>query len=119
MSAPAWVGVALLGGVGAAARFLVDGAISERVSSALPWGTLAVNVSGSAALGALVGASLHGDALTLAGTATIGSYTTFSTWMFETHRLAEQGQRRAAALNVVVSLAAGLAAAAIARALAG
>ena len=42
-------------------------------------------------LGLFAGLALHGDALLLAGTALLGSYTTFSTWMFETHRLAEDG----------------------------
>jgi CrcB protein len=51
----------------------------------------------------------------LAGTATIGAYTTFSTWMLETHRLAEDRAYRIAALNIVLSLAAGIGAAALGR----
>ena len=112
-----WVGVGLLGGVGALLRFGIDGVISERAGSEFPWGTLAVNVSGSFVLGLVAGLSLHGDALLLAGTAVLGSYTTFSTWMFETHRLAEEGELWVAALNVVLSLALGIGAAALGRAL--
>jgi len=41
------------------------------------------------------------EAALIIGTATIGSYTTFSTWMFETDRLAESGALRAAAVNLV------------------
>lgn len=54
-----------------------------------------------------------------AGTATLGAYTTFSTWMFETQRLTEDGEARAALANVGVSLAAGLGAAAAGRAIGG
>ena len=45
--------------------------------------------------------------MVVAGTATIGAYTTFSTWMLETHRLAEDGEFAAAALNVGVSIVVG------------
>jgi CrcB protein len=112
-----WVGVALLGGIGALARFFVDAAVSERTGGGFPYGTLAVNLSGALLLGLLAGLSLHGDGLLLAGTAMLGSYTTFSTWMLETHRLGEDARPAAAWLNVAVSLAAGIAAAAIGRAL--
>jgi CrcB protein len=112
-----WTGVALLGGCGALLRFVVDGAIAERAGSGFPWGTFVVNVSGAFALGLVVGLSLHGDAFLLAGTAVLGSYTTFSTWMFETHRLAEEGDLWAALLNIVLSLAVGIGAAALGRAL--
>ena len=117
MSALTWIGVALLGGVGACGRFLFDSLISARAGSDLPLGTLAVNISGSLLLGLLVGVSLTGDALVLAGTATLGSYTTFSTWMLETQRLAEDGRSRAAAVNVLASLFFGIAATALARSL--
>jgi CrcB protein len=53
------------------------------------------------------------------GTATIGSYTTFSTWMLEVHRPAEDGERGLAMWNLVLSLAAGLGAVALGRALGG
>ena len=96
-----WAGSALIGGVGALLRFALDGAVSERARSEFPWGTLAVNISGAFVLGLFAGLALHGDALLLAGTALLGSYTTFSTWMFETHRLAEEGASWAAVLNVV------------------
>lgn len=115
MTALEWVGVALLGSVGALARFLVDRTISARSACAFPVGTLVVNASGALLLGTLVGATVSSDALLLAGTATIGSYTTFSTWMFETHRLGEDGELAAGALNVAVSLLVGLAAVAFGR----
>ena len=117
MSVLTWIGVAVLGGAGGVLRFVVVGGVAARSDGELPVGTLAVNLSGAFVLGLLAGVALHGDALLLAGTATIGSYTTFSTWMLETQRLAEEGEGRAAALNVVLSLAAGLAAVALGRAL--
>lgn len=108
-----WIGVALLGGLGASARFLIDGAVSRRSSGTFPAGTLAVNISGALLLGLLSGLSLSGDALLLAGTALLGSYTTFSTWMLESHRLAEEGAIVAAAVNVTLSLALGVGGAAL------
>ena len=61
-------------------------AVSSGASGRFPLGTLAVNLSGALLLGFLVGVSLHGDAYLIAGTAVLGSYTTFSTWMLETQR---------------------------------
>lgn len=117
MSAWVWIGVAGLGGAGAVARFVLDALISTRWDGDLPLGTLLVNLSGAFGLGLLSGLNLAGNTLLLAGGATIGAYTTFSTWMLETHRLAEDRERRLAATNIVLSLAAGLAAAALGRAI--
>jgi CrcB protein len=117
VSVVTWVGVALLGGAGAVARFVVDGAVAERATAELPVGTLAVNLSGAFLLGLVAGLALKGDALLLAGTATLGSYTTFSTWMLETQRLVEDGEAGVAAVNIALSLAAGIAAVALGRAL--
>jgi CrcB protein len=101
--------IGLLGGLGAVARFLLDGAVSARLGRGFPYGTLAVNLSGSFALGVLVGAAVEGDALRLAGTGFLGAYTTFSTWALESHRLAQDGRRRSAVLNFAISLVLGVA----------
>ena len=114
-----WAAVCSLGGVGALARFGVDSLVSSRALSRFPLGTLAVNVTGSCVLGVLAGAALGHDGYLLAGTAVIGSYTTFSTWQLESHRLAEDGLRRAAVLNLLLSLALGLGAVAFGRAIGG
>jgi CrcB protein len=114
-----WVGVAVLGGAGAVARFVLDSAVSQRAGSGFPYGTLAVNLSGAFLLGLLVGADVAGDALLLAGTAALGSYTTFSTWMFESHRLGEDGELGRMWLNIGCSLLAGLAMAAVGKGLGG
>jgi CrcB protein len=115
VSAAVWIGVALLGGAGALARFLLDSAIGAGVRGPFPAGTLAINLSGSLLLGLLTGASATGNVLVLAGTATLGAYTTFSTWMFESQRLTEEAYVRTAAANIAVSLALGIGAAALGR----
>jgi CrcB protein len=97
-----WLLLALAGGLGATARFLVATQLP------MPYGTLAVNVSGAFLLG------LIGDSFVV-GTGFVGAYTTFSTWMVET----EQLPKWAAIANVAGSLALGLAAAALGIALRG
>jgi CrcB protein len=106
-----WVGVALLGGLGALARFRLDAAVQRRAAGEFPFGTLAVNLVGAFCLGLLTGLSVTGGALLLSGTAALGSFTTFSTWMLETERLAEEGEGRLAAASVAVTLGAGAVAA--------
>ena len=113
MSAGVWLAVAGLGGAAALLRFSVAATVALRVRSILPLGTLAVNASASLVLGLLAGAGVTGTALLLAGTATLGSYSTFSTWIFESRRLVEQDEPRAAATNLLASLAVGLGAAAL------
>jgi len=113
-----WLGVGLLGGLGAVARFLIDGIVSLRAGGRFPAGTLAVNLSGALLLGLLVGIVLSADAYLLAATAVLGSYTTFSTWMFESHRLAEDDERLLLVANIVLSVLLGLAAAKLGRVLA-
>jgi CrcB protein len=112
-----WIGVGLAGGGGALVRFALDVLVSERLGSGFPWGTFAVNVSGALVLGLITGAALHGDALVVTATGALGSYTTFSTWMLESQRLGEDGQPWLLVLNIALSLAAGLGAVALGRAL--
>lgn len=110
MSAPLLLLVGLLGGAAACARFVVDAAITARCvrGRRFPLGILAVNLGGAFLLGAVVGVGLHGDRYSLVATGLLGSYTTFSTWMLDTHRLARDGRRGAAALNLAASLVLGL-----------
>jgi CrcB protein len=115
VTALVWAGVVVLGGVGAVLRFLVDATVSARTGRSFPYGTLVVNLSGAFVLGLLAGLALSRDAALLAGTATVGAYTTFSTWMFETQRLGEDRQVWSLLANLVVSLVAGLAVAALGR----
>ncbi len=117
MSWPLWIGVGLLGGCGALARFGLTLLVADRLHPHLPVGTLAVNLSGAFLLGLLAGASVQGDARLLFGAGLIGAYTTFSTWMVETQRIEEAGRRRIAVTNLLLSAALGLAAAALGHAL--
>lgn len=117
MTVLVWVGVVLIGGAGSVLRFLVDGAVASHRKRDFPYGTMVINISGALVLGFLTGLALGDRASLLAGTAAVGSYTTFSTWMFETERLAEERQSRTAAMNVVLSLVFGVAAAAAGRAI--
>ena len=99
----------LLGGaVGAPVRYLADLAVQSRHDSVFPWGTFAVNAVGSLVLGVTAGAVTAADGprwlLTLVGTGFCGALTTFSTFGYETVRLAEEGSVRAASLNVLASL---------------
>lgn len=97
------------GAVGAVARFLVSTGVYRLLGRDFPWGTLAVNVFGSFAMGLLfvllLERSLIGPevrAAILVGF--LGSFTTFSTFSLETLTLVEQGEMLRALLNVAVSL---------------
>jgi fluoride exporter len=111
VSLGAALGLGLLGGVGALARFALDGAVARRIGREFPYGTMAVNLLGAFALGVLVGVAPSPGAYRLAGTGLIGAFTTFSTWALESHRLGEDGEFSLGILNFVVSLIVGIAAA--------
>jgi len=112
MTGIVWVAVALVGGVGAVARFELDRAVTRRTNTAFPIGTFVVNISGATTLGVISGAALPPSVALIAGTGLIGAYTTFSTWTYETYRLTEERQRPYAVLNIIASVLAGLIAAA-------
>ena len=102
--------LALAGGVGAAVRFMVDGWIRQRLKTALPWGTILINVTGSFALGFLAGLMMRGQAsgslFLILGTGFLGGYTTFSTASVETIRLIQSGRTGLALINGLGSMAA-------------
>ncbi|MDH6572344.1 CrcB protein [Streptomyces sp. SAI-208] len=101
--------------VGAPLRYLTDRAVQSRHDSVFPWGTFAVNVTGCLILGLLTGAAAAGAAGShlqlLLGTGLCGALTTYSTFSYETLRLAETGARLYALANVAASVVAGLGAA--------
>lgn len=106
------VAIALGGMLGAYARYRLTAWIHARAGDAFPWGTLAVNVAGSLALG-LALPQFAGGTTPLRAFATVGflgAFTTFSTFAGETLRLAREGRRGRAAAYVGASLALGLAA---------
>ncbi|PND57246.1 fluoride efflux transporter CrcB [Mycobacterium sp. ENV421] len=119
MTVAIWAGVMLIGGLGSVARFMVDRAVARRAARSFPFGTLAVNVTGAVLLGFVSGLTLSQHVALLAGTAFVGAYTTFSTWMLETQRLTEERQLWLAIANLVVSVILGVAAAMLGQWIAG
>jgi len=113
LSPAAWVAVGLIGGAAAAARYLIDAAFAARADHPFPLGVLAINLAGTLALGLVAGVALSGQALVIVAGGAIGSFTTFSTWMLDSHRLAEAGHVHLVWLNLGLSLAAGFAAIAL------
>ncbi|MCG6494919.1 fluoride efflux transporter CrcB [Kitasatospora sp. A2-31] len=109
-----WLLVVVGAVVGAPLRYLTDRAVQSRHDSVFPWGTFAVNAAGCLVLGLLTGAAAAGaassDVQLLVGTGFCGALTTYSTFSYETLRLAESGAGRYALANVLGSLAVGLAA---------
>lgn len=107
-----WLLVAVGGALGAPLRYLTDRAVQRRHDTVFPWGTFTVNVLGCLLLGVLTGAVTHGAAShpvqLLLGTGLCGALTTYSTFSYETLRLAESGARLFAFLNVAAGLVAGL-----------
>ncbi|NEW75148.1 fluoride efflux transporter CrcB [Streptomyces rhizosphaericus] len=110
-----WLLVIAGGMVGAPLRYLTDRAVQTQHDSVFPWGTFLVNVVGCLVLGLLTGAAAEGAASQrlqlLLGTGLCGALTTYSTFSFETLRLAEEGARLFAVANVVLSLVVGVGAA--------
>ena len=101
--------VMVAGALGAACRYGLDGMVSSRVSGQMPWGTLAVNVSGCLVIGFLstflterfaIDPSLR-IGLTVGF---VGSYTTFSTLLLESTNLAQDGSIAVAAFDIGLSL---------------
>jgi CrcB protein len=94
--------------IGAPMRYLEDRAVQARAGAGFPWGTLVVNIVGSAILGFLAALPAGEGVMAAAGTGFCGALTTYSTFGYETLRLAETGAHLLAALNVVASGSAGL-----------
>ncbi len=122
MSPLAWTGFVVVAAVGAPLRYVVDSYVGERAQGVFPWGTFVVNVSGSLLLGVLTGLALYHafpqTSKVILGTGFLGSYTTFSTFSFETVRLVEEGALGQALRNAFGTLVIGAGAAAVGLALA-
>lgn len=111
------IAMAVAGGVGAVARFVLDSEIRARTQGVLPWGTIAINLSGSFLLGLLTGlvtSQVAPESWQLVlGTGFLGGYTTFSTASYETVRLLQERKTLIGAINALwtligATLAAGL-----------
>jgi fluoride exporter len=105
--------VGAFGAAGAIARYGVDRLISDATHGQFPWGTLTVNVLGAFALGVLVALTTERLIVsptwrTAVGIGFLGSFTTFSTYAYESVRLAQDGALGLALLNTVGMVALGL-----------
>jgi CrcB protein len=111
VSAVGWIAVALLGGLAAVARFLIDATVTSRADHhPFPLGILAINLSGALVLGLVAGVALEGEALIIVAGGGIGSFTTFSTWILDSHRLAEAGHTHLLWISIGLSVVVGFAA---------
>ncbi|MBT2383583.1 fluoride efflux transporter CrcB [Streptomyces sp. ISL-11] len=110
-----WLLVVMGAMAGAPLRYLTDRAVQKRHDTVFPWGTFTVNVVGCLVLGLVTGAVTAGAASShvqlLVGTGLCGALTTYSTFSYETLRLAEDGSRFFATANALGSVVAGLGAA--------
>ncbi|EZP29187.1 fluoride efflux transporter CrcB [Microbacterium oleivorans] len=109
-----FLALSLAGGVGAALRLVIDGSVKTRVKTALPVGTLLINVSGSLVLGFVTELALGGildeSWRLIIGTGLCGGFTTFSTASFETVRLVQERRYALASVNAIGMLVAAVAA---------
>ncbi|MFE2379474.1 fluoride efflux transporter CrcB [Streptomyces sp. NPDC059398] len=110
-----WLLMIVGAAVGAPLRYLTDRRVQSSHDTVFPWGTFAVNVSACLILGLVTGAVSAGAASSqvqlLVGTGLCGALSTYSTFSYETLRLAQDGARFFAAVNVTASVVAGLGAA--------
>ncbi len=101
------LGVFFFGGLGSAARFWIHRAIVRDHPADFPLGTFIVNITGAFLIGLLFGASADGDEMKIAAVGFLGGFTTFSTWMYESEKLAVDGYAHGAVRNVAFSSAIG------------
>ena len=111
-----WLLVAAGGAAGSVLRHGVSLLAAGQFGTGFPWGTLAVNLLGSAGIGIAAGLGVQGEARLLLVTGLLGGFTTFSAFSLETSLLLERDWRLAVAY-VAASLLLGLGAFALAYAL--
>jgi CrcB protein len=109
-----WMLIGLGAGAGALARYELGGWVQKRSLPTWPWGTLVVNLLGAFATGIVAEAGATGRWPAMAAVAFLGGFTTFSTWMVETVRIArEPAGGRPALVNLLAMLVLGLVMAAL------
>ncbi|MFT9847032.1 fluoride efflux transporter CrcB [Aneurinibacillus sp. REN35] len=107
------VWVALGGFFGAISRYAAVQWIDRRMHSAFPYGTMTVNLLGSFLLGLLYGWDVDRQLTLLLGAGFLGSFTTFSTFAYETVQLQEKGKRKEIVVYISISVLLGILAAAL------
>lgn len=119
-----WIALGAI--IGASARYFLSGYVGKTFSSTFPYGTLLINITGSLVLGFFLiwteeRVLVDPRWRLLVAIGFCGSYTTFSSYAFESFAYMEQGQWLAMAANVVANnalcLASVIAGAALARSL--
>jgi fluoride exporter len=105
--------VAMGGAIGSVLRFWVGGSVADRLGTRFPYGTFAVNCTGSFLIGLVIAliaqrANVNPNWRYLIGVGFIGGYTTFSAFEYETFQSMQEGKMLVASLNVILSVAIGL-----------
>src|SRR5258708_27190095 len=113
-----WAGVIIGSGLGGLTRYGISGAVARRIGETFPWGTLAVNVSGSFVIGVFAALVMPRHALAgerMAGvfvmTGLCGGHTTFSSFSLQTLNLARDGEWPRALAHILPPATLGLPAA--------
>ncbi len=106
--------IALAGGLGAITRYGLAGLVQKTTGSEFPWGTVAVNVLGCFLFGVLWSVmesrlSIPRETRTIILVGFMGSFTTFSTFAFETTRLLQDAEWLLATGNIALQNIAGIA----------
>jgi CrcB protein len=108
--------VAIGGALGSVLRYLVSSWFVARLGSQFPWGTFAINVSGSLLIGVVLQLALSRAGMSpyvrlFFATGILGGYTTFSAYAFEIYALSNDALRVQSVAYALGSVAAGVAAA--------
>jgi fluoride exporter len=101
--------VCLAGGAGTGARYLLGGFIQRTMGASFPYGTITINASGSFLISIIMYLGLDKQAIgpdlrVVLTTGVMGGFTTYSTFNYETLRLAQNGTYALAALNIAVTV---------------
>lgn len=104
--------VAVGGAIGSVGRYLIGAWVQSRLGGDFPWGTFTVNLTGSLLIGVVLqlasGGPLASEPALFLTVGILGSYTTFSTFGYDTLQLVAAGRTGAALFNALGQLFASL-----------